>query len=126
MDFGTTLFWTYQVNKGRSPADWNIAQKGLAVRLDKGPGGISKGKSWILYDEDTMRVAAAYEGEFVDWRGIAFDGAHGTHTAIKGEPVVLSADQPAWQNPKTGDWEDQRIIGRDGRRFGPLPRAWVQ
>ena len=28
MDFGTALFWTYQVNKGRSPADWNIAQKG--------------------------------------------------------------------------------------------------
>lgn len=126
MDFGPTLFWTYQVNEGRSPADWNIAQKGLAVRLDKGPGGISKGKSWILYDEDTMRVASAYEGEFVDWRGIAFDGSHGTHTSIKGEPVVLSADQPAWQNPKTGDWDDQRIIGRDGRRFGPLPRAWVQ
>ena len=37
MDFGTALFWTYQVNKGRSPADWNIAQKGIAVRLDKGP-----------------------------------------------------------------------------------------
>ena len=29
--------------QGRSPADWNIAQKGIAVRLDKGPGGISKG-----------------------------------------------------------------------------------
>ena len=43
MDFGTALFWTYQVNKGRSPADWNIAQKGIAVRLDKGLGGISKG-----------------------------------------------------------------------------------
>ena len=23
--------------QGRSPADWNIAQKGIAVRLDKGP-----------------------------------------------------------------------------------------
>ncbi len=126
MDFGTALFWTYQVNKGRSPADWNIAQKGIAVRLDKGSGGISKGKSWILYDEDTMRVAAAYEGEFVDWRGIAFDGSHGTHTSIKGEAILTTPDQPAWQNPKTKDWEDRRIIGRDGRRFGPLPRSWVQ
>jgi hypothetical protein len=126
MDFGTALFWTYQVNKGGSPSEWNIAQKGIAVRLDKGPGGISKGKSWILYDEDTMRVAAAYEGEFVDWRGIAFDGSHGTHTSIRGENILHSADQPAWQNPKTKDWEDLRIIGRDGRKFGPLPRAWVQ
>ena len=73
-----------------------------------------------------MRVAAAYEGEFVDWRGIAFDGSHGTHTSIKGEAIVISPDQPAWQNPKTKDWEDLRIIGRDGRRFGPLPRSWVQ
>ena len=66
MDFGPTLFWTYQVNKGKSPSEWNIAQKGIAVRLDKGSGGVSKGKSWLIYDEDTMRVAAAYEG---DWRG---------------------------------------------------------
>ena len=60
-----------------------------------------------------MRVAAAYEGEFVDWRGIAFDGSHGTHTSIKGEAIVISPDQPAWQNPKTKDWEDLRIIGRE-------------
>ena len=126
MDFGTALFWTYQVNKGGSPAEWNIAQKGIAVRLDKGPGGISKGKSWILYDEDTMRVAAAYEGKFVDWRGIAFDGSHGTHTSIRGETILRSADQPAWQNPETKDWADLRIIGRDDRKFGPLPRDWVQ
>ena len=43
MDFGTALFWTYQVNKGRSPADWNIAQKGIAVRLDKGPEVFPRG-----------------------------------------------------------------------------------
>ena len=126
MDFGSALFWTYQVNKGGSPSSWNIAQKGIAVRLDPGSGGISRGKAWLVYDEDTMRVAAAYEGEFVDWRGIAFDGSHGTHTSIKGDPVLLSPDQPAWRNPKTKDWEDLRITGRDGRRFGPLPRSWVQ
>ena len=126
MDFGPALFWTYQVNEGKSPAEWNIAQKGIAIRLDKGSGGVSKGKSWLIYDEDTMRVAAAYEGEFVDWRGIAFDGSHGTHTSIEGDTILINPDQPAWQNPATKDWKDLRIIGRDGRRFGPLPRSWVQ
>ena len=126
MDFGPTLFWTYQVNEVQSSSQWNIAQKGIAVRLDRGAGGISKGKSWLIYDEDTMRVAAAYEGEFVDWRGIAFDGSHGTHTSIKGDAVLITPDKPAWRNPASGDWEDQRIIGRDGRRFGPLPRSWVK
>ena len=73
-----------------------------------------------------MRVAAAYQGEFVDWRGIAFDGSHGTHTSIKGDAVLITPDQPTWRDPSSGDWGDQRIIGRDGRRFGPLPRSWVK
>ena len=41
MDYGTALFWTYQVAPG------NIAQKGIAVRLDDGPGRVSKGRAWI-------------------------------------------------------------------------------
>ena len=53
MDFGPALFWTLQVAPG------NIAQKGIAVRLDDGPGGVSKGRAWMVYDHDTMRVAAA-------------------------------------------------------------------
>ena len=39
MDFGPALFWTYEVAPG------NIAQKGIAVRLDDGPGGVSKGRA---------------------------------------------------------------------------------
>mgnify|MGYP003640099841 CR=1 FL=1 len=126
MDFGQALMWTYQVNEGTSPGDWNIAQKGISVRLDAGEGGISKGKAWMIYDEDTMRVATAYTGKFSDWRGIAFDGSHGTHTKIAGEPLFVNPDAPAWQHPTAGHWDDQRIVGRDGRHFGPLPREWVQ
>src|SRR5215813_10877979 len=37
MEFGPALFWTLQVERG------NIAYKGIAVRLDPGPGGVSKG-----------------------------------------------------------------------------------
>ena len=63
MDFGPALFWTIQV------ASNNIAYKGIAVRLDDGPGGISRGHAWMLYDHDTLRVAAAWAGDrFIDWR----------------------------------------------------------
>src|SRR5688572_33155519 len=79
MDFGPALFWTYQIAPG------NIAQKGIAIRLDDGPGGVSKGRAWVIYDHDTMRVAAATTGSFVDWKGIAFDGSHGTHTSLTGD-----------------------------------------
>ncbi|GDY21061.1 hypothetical protein LBMAG56_24070 [Verrucomicrobiota bacterium] len=118
MDFGPVLFCTYQVAPG------NIAQKGLAIRLDDGPGGVSKGRAWLVYDHDTMRVAAATTGDFVDWRGIAYDGSHGTHTGLTGDRHFITPDAPGWATPD-GKWDDVRLIGRDQRRFGPLPREWV-
>ncbi|MDB4292576.1 cytochrome c, partial [Maribacter sp.] len=30
----------------------NFAYKGIAVRLDKGEGGVSKGKAWMIFDHD--------------------------------------------------------------------------
>jgi hypothetical protein len=119
MDFGPVLFWTLQVAPG------NIAQKGIAIRLDDGPGGVSKGRAWTIYDHDTMRVAAATTGEFVDWKGIAFDGSHQTHTALTGERHFVNPVGPGWVSPD-GEWEDLRLIGRDGKRYGPLPREWAR
>lgn len=42
MDYGPSLTNTYEVG-GPGP---NIAYKGVAVRLDPGPGGVSRGKRW--------------------------------------------------------------------------------
>jgi hypothetical protein len=126
MDFGPVLNWTFQVNRRGNGGGVNIAQKGINVRLDQGEGGVSKGNAWMLYDEDTMRVATAYSGEFVDWRGIAFDGSHGSHTSIAGEPLFINPDAPAWEHPTKHSWEDERVIGRDSRRYGPLPQDWVR
>lgn len=123
MDFGPALMWTYQVGGDDLP---NIAQKGINIRVDRGTGGVSKGRNWMIYEEDTMRVAAAYSGEFVDWKGIAFDQSHGTHTSIAGEPLFVSRDEPAWKNPNSGDWEDDRVVGRDGRRYGPVSDDWIR
>jgi len=118
MDFGPALFWTYQIAPG------NIAQKGIAIRLDDGPGGVSKGRAWMVYDHDTMRLAAATTGDFVDWKGIAFDGSHGTHTALSGERHFVDPVGPGWASPD-GKWEDARLLGRDNQRYGPLPRKWA-
>ena len=119
-DYGNALFWTMQVEPG------NIAQKGIAVRVDLGPGGVVNGKAWMLYDHDTMRLAACWTGDkFVDWRGIAFDGSHGSHTSIVGEKQFVFPNEPAWANPRTNGFEDVRIRGRDNKPYGPLPRDWV-
>ncbi len=118
MDYGPVLFWTYQIAPG------NIAQKGIAVRLDDGAGGVSQGRAWMVYDHDTMRVAAATTGRFVDWKGIAFDGSHGTHTSLKGEQHFVNPVGPGWASPD-GEWDDTRLVGRDKKRYGPLPREWA-
>jgi len=119
-DYGNALFWTLQVDQG------NIAQKGLTVRLDEGEGGVSKGNAWMLYEHDTMRVAAIWTGkDFINWKGIGFDGSHGTHTSIVGDKHFTFPNEPAWANPETGDFKDLRILGRDNLPYGPLPRSWV-
>lgn len=121
MDFGPALMWTLEAAPG------NIAYKGIAVRLDEGAGGVSKGRAWMLYDHDTMRVAAAWSGDkFVDWRGIAFDGSHGTHTSIVGEKAFVNANTPGWANPATGRYDEARVLGDDKLPYGPLPRDWMR
>ena len=120
-DYGNILFWTMQVENG------NIAQKGITVRVDDGLGGVVGGKAWMLYDHDTMRLAAAWTGDkFVDWRGIAFDGSHGTHTSIVGDKKYIFPNEPMWADPANGGYEDVRILGRDNKPYGPLPGSWVK
>ena len=118
MDFGPVLFWTFQVEPK------NIAQKAIAVRLDDGPGGVSKGRAWMVYDHDTMRVATATTGSFVDWKGIAFDGSHGSHTSLTGERHFVNPVGPGWASPE-GKWEDPRPLSREKLPYGPLPREWA-
>ncbi len=122
MDYGPSMMGTFEVGDDGS----NIACKGFAVRLDEGRGGIAAGRQWMLYDLDTLRAVAAWSGEgFIDWNGIHFNGRHAVHPRIAGRVHFSNPRSPGWANPENGRWEDPRLQGRDGRRFGPLPRAWA-
>lgn len=104
----------------------NFAYKGIAVRLDKGPGGISDGKAWMIFDHDLMRVAGGWTGEgFIDWQGILLNDQHETYPRTIGKLHFETPVGPAWANPATGSFEDTRFKARDGRRFGPLPNKWA-
>ena len=80
---------------------------------------------WLIYDEDTMLLQQPMKENLSIGVGLP-STVPMVHTSIKGDAVLITPDKPAWRNPASGDWEDQRIIGRDGRRFGPLPRSWVK
>lgn len=122
MDYGPNLIATYEVGSDAT----NFAYKGIAVRLDAGPGGVSQGQYWMLYDHDTMRVAAGWSGNgFIDWNAIMLNGKHAVHPRIVGEVHFANPTAPGWGNPEDGGFEDPRLRGRDDRPYGPLPREWA-
>lgn len=143
MDYGNFLINTYELadektgipryhSPGPSPyrdEDYsknNFAYKGIAVRLDKGAGGVSKGKAWMVFDHDLMRVAGAYTGEgFIDWNAILLNDKHETYPRTIGKLHFETPVGPGWANPSTGKFDDPRFEARDGRKFGPLPKSWA-
>lgn len=121
MDYGRSLINTYEIGQDGT----NFAYKGIAVRLDAGPGGVSRGHDWMIFDHDTLRMAATTSGkEFIDWNGIHFNGVHGRHPRLMGQVQAANPNGPGWADPETGSWDDSRLIGRDRRRYGPLPKEW--
>ncbi|MFO0952302.1 MAG: DUF6797 domain-containing protein [Isosphaeraceae bacterium] len=121
-DHGPSLMLTLEVDHQE-----RFAFKGVAVRLDSGPGGVAQGRQFVVYDHDTMQIVGAWTGPgFVDWHGINFDGQHNTHPRTVGKVRFSNPAGPAWAHPTTGTFQDPRIRGRDGLAYGPLPRHWLR
>jgi hypothetical protein len=118
MDYGPFLSATLEVGKD------NIANKGIAIRLDPGDGGVARGREFFLFETDTLRAAAVWTGpEFIDWKNIAFDGTHEVHASVIGHELFINPDAPGWADAG-GSFDAPRVVGRDGKRYGPLPRSW--
>jgi len=123
MDYGPSLIATYELG----PRGDNFAYKGIAVRLDAGPGGVSRGRHWMVLNHDTLRMAGAWSGRgFIDWNGINFNGLHGVHPRVAGTIRAANPIGPGWANPETGRFDDPRLRGRDDKPYGPLPRRWAR
>ena len=90
-------------------ADW---PNGYAISKDPGAAG-------VLFDTETLRVAAAWTGGFVKLQGVVFDGGHGTNPSLVGKPIVETSTPPGWA--KGTDLKDPREIPH-----GPLPRDWAK
>ncbi len=128
MDYGPSLTHCYETPGGTL----NIAYKGTAVRLDSGAGGVSRGQQWMIFDTDTLRVSAAWQAQdggkgsrFIDWRDIQLNGEHQVHPRVSGNVALANGNAPGWADPSTGSFvDDQRVEGRDKRRYGPLPKEW--
>lgn len=127
MDYGPSLIHTYEVPGEKE----NFAYKGIAIRLDQGAGGVSRGKQWAIFDTDTLRIAATWRqggkgvAPFIDWRGIQFNGEHQIHPTVSGDMRLTNSTGPGWGKPGGLSLaDDARVMGRDSKRYGPLPKDW--
>ncbi|QDT11740.1 DUF6797 domain-containing protein [Stieleria marina] len=129
MDYGPSMINTFETGDDAL----NFAHKGIAVRLDAGPGGVSRGHAWTIFDHDTMRMSTAWVkpdssslDSFINWQGIHFNGRHNIHPRVSGDVHLQNHNGPGWSNPSNGSLDDPRLVGRDGRKYGPLPNEWAK
>jgi len=142
MDYGDFLMRTYDlansddpprgISGGPSPlpnedfSDVNFAYKGIAIRLDKGTGGVAAGHDFVLFDHDLLRFTGFWTGAgFIDYEDILLNDRHNIFPRTVGQIKFENPITPGWANPGNDSFDDPRFTAVDGRQFGPLPRSWA-
>lgn len=87
----------------------NVALKGYAIRVGN--------DATVLFDSDTLRMAAGWTGGFINTRGVVFDGNHGQHPQMVGEQKFGVGNGPGVGIPGKG-FADTRP-----EPFGPIDKS---
>jgi hypothetical protein len=104
-------FWSGTIMRSKSEA---AAMKGLAVTLG------NEGRSYVVYDLDTMRLAAAWTGEFLEFGNTLTKIEWPPPPTVKGTNIVFDSKLgPGWAD-KSGSLADPRAGTQ-----GPLPKDWA-
>ncbi len=103
-------FWSGTIMRAKGQA---AAMKGLAITL-----GASK-TNFVVYDADTLRLAVAWSGQFLEFGDTLTKIAWPPPPSVKGTVAFESAMGPGWASG-SGSLEDNRA-----RHQGPLPKDWA-
>ena len=105
------------VNLGRDAKGDNVSYRGIVVRLNE------SGNACVVFDGDTMRMAAGWTKGGLKLDGLPFTGGHGRFPSHGGEKVFVTQAVPGWASPK-GELADPR----EGKYspLGPLSRDWAK
>ena len=120
MDYGPFLSGTFDVAQ---PAG-NTALKGIIVSFDKDQ------TTNVLFDTETLRYAAGWTGDFIDFHGVAYNGQHVATPKALGTQVFGTPVMPGWadkdgifKDPRTGPADNEK--GNPATPVGNLPREWA-
>jgi hypothetical protein len=103
-------FWSGTVLRTRGLAS---AMKGVAVTL-----GAAK-TNYVVYDLDTLRLSAAWSGEFLEFGNTLTKIEWPPPPSLKGTVAFETIPGPGWTDA-SGKLEDPRE-----RQQGPLPKPWA-
>ncbi len=114
MNFGNFIGTAVRV--GRDEHGDNIAYRAQVIRLNE------DGSAGVVFDADTMRMAAGWTQPAIKFEGLPFSGGHGAFPRITGGTTFTNKALPGWA--RDGDLADPR----EGpySRLGPLPREWAK
>ena len=108
MEYGPYMTHSFQA----SVPEGNIAYKGIRIQLgDEGEA--------VLFDSDLLRFAAGWTRSQLDWRSVVYDGSHGTHPRVVGEPLFSNPRIPGWA-------QDESFTDPRSLPHGPLPQKWAR
>ena len=103
-------FWSGTIMRAKGQA---AAMKGLAITLGAGK------TNYVVYDADTLRLAVAWSGQFLEFGDTLTKIAWPPPPSVKGTVAFETAMGPGWAS-STGSIEDNRA-----RHQGPLPKDWA-
>lgn len=104
-------FWSGTIMRSKSEA---AAMKGLAVTLGNDQ------TSYVVYDLDTMRLAVAWTGAFLEFGNTLTKIEWPPPPSVKGTNIVMDSKLgPGWAD-KSGTLADPRAGSQ-----GPLPKDWA-
>jgi hypothetical protein len=108
MDYGPFLSGTFDAPEPKG----NTALKGIIVSFDKDQ------TTNVLFDTETLRYAAGWTGDFINFNGVAYDGQHVATPKIAGTQVFGTPVMPGWAD-KGGSFKDPRVPAADNTHGQP-------
>jgi hypothetical protein len=111
MDYGPFLAGTFSapeptheaIVNGKQVTVPNVTDKGIIISLNKDH------TTNVIFDTETLRYSAGWTGGYVDYNGVAYNGAHGTIPAISGKQIFGTPVGPGWE--VNGSFKDDRKNG---------------
>ena len=83
------------------------------------------GNVGVVFDTDTMRLAATFTHGGIKFEGLPFTGAHGSFPSFSVPPLTSTGSVPGWSSAD-GKLSDPRLSETNHYPpLGPLPKDWA-